>query len=347
MSISTSQAEISLKKINNSLALLNPSSLIVLYEIDIETIASDQGLVLNNDDTKIFRFHNHIKLTTNSIIFQGKEFIAAPILAEGFEINGRGTLPTPKLAMTVNEEGIDFLNLFKDRMKVLGDLSGAKVSRIRTFAKYLDAINWPVDQIPEDSEPDPYAEFPRDVYYIDRKSNENKFTIEFELASALDLEGIKLPARMIYAKRCSFVYRGEGCCYEYASRHNEDIHGEASLPAFAPPVANDRDEKATTVLGIRRFREPEVYNASKLSSYVAGSSVFLTKNGINYYFLSKVNAPPSGPPDTRYWFADNCSKSLIGCRLRFGNTGAVGVGNSGLTKGQLPYGGFAAADKIR
>lgn len=347
MPISASQAQTSIKKIWNNAASLNPNSLISLYEIDVDTIALDQGLILNNDDTSIFRFHNHIKLTNNSIIFQGKEFIAAPIVAEGFEVNARGTLPTPKLAITVNEDGIDFLSLLKERMKVLGDLAGAKVTRIRTFAKYLDATNWPLGETPDDFEPDPYAEFPRDVYYIDRKSNENKFTIEFELASILDLEGLKLPARMIYAKRCVAQYRGEGCCYEYTSRHSDDIHGDATLPQFAPPVANDRDEKITTIIGINRFTEPTVYDANKLSSYIKGSGVFITKNGINYYFVCKVNGPTAGPPDTRYWVADNCSKSLIGCRLRWGTDGAVNVGNSGLVKGQLPFVAFPACDKIR
>lgn len=345
--MNTAQAQSSIKKVNANLVSLNPSSLITLYEIDIDTIGTDQGLILSNDDTRIFRFHNHIKLTTNSIIFQGKEFIAAPIKAEGFEINARGTLPTPKLALTVNSEGIDFLALFKERLKGLGDLVGAKVTRIRTFAKYLDATNWPADQIPDDFDPDPYAEFPRDVYYIDRKSTENRYALEFELASVLDLEGLKLPARLIFAKRCVFQYRGEGCCYEYSSRHNEEIHGDAVLPVAAPPIANDRDEKVTTVIAIPQIRGPEVYNASRLSSYVKGSTVFITKNGINYYFVSKVDAPSAGPPDTRYWFADNCSKSLVGCRLRWGSSGAVSVGTSGLTKGQLPYGGFPAADKIR
>ena len=43
--------------------------------------------------------------------------------------------------------------------------------------------------------PDPNAEFPREIYSIDRKSNENREIVEFELSSVLDLAGITCPKR--------------------------------------------------------------------------------------------------------------------------------------------------------
>ena len=43
--------------------------------------------------------------------------------------------------------------------------------------------------------PDPTAEFPQEIYTIDRKASENRELVVFELASVLDLAGIRVPKR--------------------------------------------------------------------------------------------------------------------------------------------------------
>ena len=45
--------------------------------------------------------------------------------------------------------------------------------------------------------PDPTATFPDEVYFIDRKSTENRDIIEFELAASFDLNGVRLPKRQV------------------------------------------------------------------------------------------------------------------------------------------------------
>ncbi len=62
-------------------------------------------------------------------------------------------------------------------------------------------------------EEDPTQEFPPEVWIIDRKSSENKQTIQFELASPFDRPGCLLPARQIMPNCCTHIYRGEGCGY--------------------------------------------------------------------------------------------------------------------------------------
>ena len=74
------------------------------------------------------------------------------------------------------------------------DLTGATVTRIRTLARFLDAVNFPGDINPYGT-PDSTAEFPQEIYKIDRKSAENRDTVQFELASVLDLAGIRAPNR--------------------------------------------------------------------------------------------------------------------------------------------------------
>ena len=43
--------------------------------------------------------------------------------------------------------------------------------------------------------PDPTAEFPQEIYKIDRKSSENREVVQFELAAVFDLAGIRAPKR--------------------------------------------------------------------------------------------------------------------------------------------------------
>ena len=41
--------------------------------------------------------------------------------------------------------------------------------------------------------PDPTAEFPKEIYFLDRKVTENRNVVTWELQSALDLVNVKLP----------------------------------------------------------------------------------------------------------------------------------------------------------
>jgi lambda family phage minor tail protein L len=44
--------------------------------------------------------------------------------------------------------------------------------------------------------PDPTAEYPQEIYKIDRKSAENKAVVQFELAASFDLANIRIPLRV-------------------------------------------------------------------------------------------------------------------------------------------------------
>ena len=43
--------------------------------------------------------------------------------------------------------------------------------------------------------PDPTAEFPQEIYKIDRKATETREVVEFELAAPTDLAGVRIPKR--------------------------------------------------------------------------------------------------------------------------------------------------------
>ena len=47
---------------------------------------------------------------------------------------------------------------------------------------------------------DPTAEFPKEIYVIDRKASETREIVKFELASVFDLVGIRCPKRQCTRK---------------------------------------------------------------------------------------------------------------------------------------------------
>lgn len=323
------------KKINQELFRLNPSTLVTLFEIDVTDLMLDKQITQGDG---VFRFHNNVKLFQNSIIWgpEDNEYYAAPIRVEGFEINGRGTQPTPKLSLSVEDENVAILSILKQRILQLGDLSGAKVTRIRTFAKFLNKENWGGQVLPDGYAEDKYAELPRDIYYIDRKSNENKNSVEYDLASILDIEGVKLPGRIILAERCPFEYRGEGCGYEYNDARTF-VHEEMGpLPPYISTITHwtENDENIDKVLaslqGLPATASiPPVLRGlyNKANSYVFGDMVRIQKSGINYYFVCKVANATVSPPDSSQWISEKCSKRIKGCRIRFGQE-------------NLPFGGY-------
>jgi lambda family phage minor tail protein L len=83
------------------------------------------------------------------------------------------------------------------------DLGGAEVRRIRTLKKFLDG----------ESAADPYAQFPVEIWYVDRKSQENMFEVSFELASKFDIPGMSIPKRQVVASVCQWAYKSSECSY--------------------------------------------------------------------------------------------------------------------------------------
>jgi lambda family phage minor tail protein L len=349
-----SQAQTSIKRLNAELFNLTPSSIVELFEIDISNLYSDQ---YNTSDysTKIFRFHSNLKLNnignkSNNILWRSNVYHAVAIQAKGFEFNSKGSIAAPTLSIVIGDENIPKLIELKTALRLLGDLTGGIVRRYRTFAKFLDAENWDINGLPNGFIPDPNSYLTEDVYYIDRKTADNKNVLEYELTSLANLEGVKLPNRLVLSDRCPFTYRGEGCLYEYYDssdshfqRKNAIEHSGAETIEFtAPPVGTRLDEKFADILAkissTNQIRLSDKGEFSTENPYKVGDVFYISKDYINYYFLVKANtpSPPPFPPNSFYYIQDDCSKSLKGCRLRYQT----------INGGILPYGGFAAASRV-
>ena len=164
----------------------NPSAIIELF-----TLQLDNSL---HGATTIYRFHAGSSLKDNGeIVWAGNTYQRFPIKAEGFACR-QGQLPRPTLTVSNALGTITAILLNVNTTTAGNDLTGATVTRIRTLAKFLDAVNFPGDINPYGT-PDPTAEFPQEIYKIDRKSAENREVVQFELASVFDLAGIHAPNR--------------------------------------------------------------------------------------------------------------------------------------------------------
>ena len=164
-----------------------------LQDADAKTIVELFDFELNtaqHGETTVYRFTNTKNELGNDIVWQGNTYTAIPLKAEGYEANGQGTLPRPSISVS------NLLGTFTSLIALLPDgLEGCKVTRTRTLSKYLDAVNFTGGS---NSDEDPTSYFrPRDIYFIDRKSMENRDVISYEMCSAFDLAGVRLPKRQI------------------------------------------------------------------------------------------------------------------------------------------------------
>jgi len=251
--------------LNRELSSLEPSQLVYLYEIDLKPIHPVSALnIVPNQPIKdgILRIYNDYNLfnivndSDGRVIWEGNYYYPFPINAEGFDLTTLGVRPTPKLYIANSSPDGTYNSFYKYlRMQIqsLGDIAGCKLTRIKTFLKYLHGNNFNGNVNPYTNDPSIFEiELPKDIYYIDRKSVEDSVHLEFNLVSSLDIENLSLPSRTILAKRCPFIYRGEGCLYEYNKRITQihsGVYGEVvnspiniTLPLEAPPVATENEE---------------------------------------------------------------------------------------------------------
>jgi len=153
------------------------SPLISLYSIDATILGGSTYYFTTGTDAGV-------KVAFNSI-----EYNPVPVEFEGLEQSKEGKMPRPIMRIS------NVTSLLLAEVITYGGLVGAKLIRKRTFEKYLDGH----------PEADSSAQFLDDVFFVNRKIKQNKYVIEWELKSALDLENILLPKRQCLAI-CSHRY---------------------------------------------------------------------------------------------------------------------------------------------
>jgi lambda family phage minor tail protein L len=150
---------------------LNPDAYIELYTFDASLIGG-----------ATYYFSNTPGLNA-PVIWRGNSYYPFPFEVTGYETKSDGTAPNkPTLSISnVNQ-------FFMQSILTLGNLTGMKVTRYRTFYKFTDT----------GTEPNINAHYPVEEYIITKKlPSSPKTIIQFEMSNVLDRQGLKLPRRQI------------------------------------------------------------------------------------------------------------------------------------------------------
>lgn len=309
------------QSITSEIQKLAPSAVVELFEIDATAIGGD-----------VLRVHAGTNQLRQNVVWQGNTYTAFPMQATGFDFSGNGQLPRPKLVMSNVTGAMTLLVLTYE------DLLGAKVTRRRTLAKYLDAVNFTGGVNPS---ADPTAEFPVDIFYIDRKAGETRDVVEFELASSFDVAGVKLPRRQIIQNVCTWRYRGTECGYTGDSSFSGTYQtltpvGVLGLFKTATITATSHGIAA----GESFYFQPTSGGVTVPGTLIANS---VTANTISTRMVGPIT---SGSCFVTQVFdandtpvasvgLDKCGKRLSSCKVRFG------------ANNPLPFGSFPAAGLTR
>ena len=206
----------------------SPYAIIELYELHL--------VFELHGSSEIVRFHAGVNetLPSGDVVWRTNTYQALPIEVDGFEYSGNGQLPRPKVRVANLFGNISALLLGINEITPGNDLTGAKFVRIRTLSRFLDPQNFTGNVNPYGI-PDPSAEMPQEIYYVDRKVAENRNLVEFELAAVFDLAGVRVPRRQCIANICQWTYRGPECGYTGTTYFDE--FDDTVLKEPAPNIA--------------------------------------------------------------------------------------------------------------
>jgi lambda family phage minor tail protein L len=179
--------------IESDIQKANGGAIVEFFELDLNSIAIDEH----------YYFHNDINELGDNVTWQGQIYTRLPIEAAGFEKNGSGQQPRPTLSIANIDGLVGAIATAND------DLIGVKFIRRRTFLKYLDAVNFAAGNPTADAN----VHFDDEIWFIDRKASSDQVFVNFELASAFDLQGVQLPRRQCIQNVCTWRYRSAECSY--------------------------------------------------------------------------------------------------------------------------------------
>ena len=261
-------------------------------------------------------------------------YVAFPLEVTGFEKKSDGPIARPtlvcanvvNLTRTITAEETDASSILDSfNLERTSDLVGATLVRRVTLEENLTTngvILMPI-------------EFPSSSFVIDRVSSENQVLVTFELASPLDIEGVKVPHRTVVGAYCSWLYQGQylndgGCRWAL----------DSSIGSMAKRFIDINDE----VIDHNALSSWATNTAYTAGTKVLRSFTITTKYGDKtaeqVYESTRPSQGKSPETNSAYWTRlDLCGKTLNSCKARFDPNDEDLVG--------LPFGGFPVTRRIR
>ncbi len=268
------------EKIRAELQSLSPSAMIILYQLDL---APEE-----NPGESVLYFHAGTNELREPVVFAGKTYQPFPLSVTGYAQTVQGA--TPRLKVYLSNEASFMSSVILDFEEMLG----ARLTRLRTFARYLDAVNFTNGN----PEADPSQVFPPDVYYMEQKLAESRTHIEAVFSSKIDMEGAKAPKRMLTCDCCPWVYRKDNC------------------PYTGKPVADSLDNLLSDHNVAPKIKSAPYPVYAATTAYTPGDVVSYQGSHLIYVCIQGCTGKaPYGNPS--YWFKDRCSQRFSGCRLRY------------------------------
>ena len=209
-----------ISSVYEDVSALAPSAIIELFELQLDSTL--------HGSSDVYRFHaGSNAAVTGNIVWNGNAYTRMPVVADGFEMRSTGALPQPTITIANLDGNMTTVLALVNQTTAGNDLTGATVKRIRTLKRYIDG----------ESSADPNAKFPDEIWRISRKATETRDIVTFELSSAFDLVGQKIPKRQIVANTCQWIYRSAEC--GYSGSNYFDVNGN-SVPSLSQDVCGKR-----------------------------------------------------------------------------------------------------------
>lgn len=278
--------------------------------------------------------------TISNTTYPLHEYVAMPIQIEGLSSSSSGTLARPTLTLVNfpalsrtyenNSDGNSDETVLLDVLSENGivsnrDLLNSVVVYRRTLYKYTYKEG---DQPPTTAP----VEFPSAKFIFDRVASEDNILVSFELANPMDIEGVKLPNRVIIGKYCPWKYQG----------HELSRDGGCTWPKNS----KGRFYDINNVLITANISSISTYNPSTPYSLEENDTppirVKTDTNGHTQIWRLKRNAPAGKSPENNsyYWYREDvCGKLISSCRIRFQEED-----NKNFV---LPFGGFPGAKSFK
>ena len=253
------------------------SGLVELFELVIDsttTVYFHSGV---DDDAAASKIKFRDKTPIDSV-YTEREYVAIPIKLTGIDKQADGASPRPSLTVA------NILAVFSDSIGITNnDLIGKRLLRRTTLKKYL------VDESADTVNTGPPIEFPTEKFIIDRIGSESKESITFELAAASDLQGLKLPSRIVVGKYCGWEYQGEGGAT--AGRGGCNWPTDSTIPRTSSGTTTDHKAYFT-------IDDEPICLYSAVSGVIDTSYVSTQEYGKDNWVKTGSGA------DTKYWRSD-------------------------------------------
>ena len=212
---------------------LTPGDLVALYVIDLSPIGVNTQFAFTPRTPK-----------TTYLTYRGVQYAPLDVMCEGFEYNGDGTLPQPRISIT------NVTRIMSAAAVLYDDILGATLTRIRTYSQFLDG----------GATPDGEAAYAPDIYRFHQKTEHNKKVITWTLAAAMDQEGVQLPRRQVLRDVCLWRYRravlnpdGSFARYDYTGVQCP-YTGDQAYDKDGNPTTPDKDSPGRHVVNCCRAR---------------------------------------------------------------------------------------------